>query len=313
LGGRQTQVRHSNAVNGARVVLTFDAITNQQLKQFRNHFISVRGRFNTFELPSEAWTGMVDPAQTGYSWRYLEAPSVTDVGCGRHNLSIELELLPEVAPEPVLIVDQVIAYSDGSVLVVDGVYSSVSGTQTHAASGGPFDEPYMQSPGYSDEAYTIELGSSSPGAGDYTLEVWYRRKADVAGPYVFMMWADGQVTPGYAEVASYLGSSNNLMYMYSYTTSPYSYYELSGSATTTDWRMLAACREGNTLRFYDNGSLLTTVTSNDDYEGLEPIELTNAFLYLDAGVDIGQVRYTKDFALYTGTTMTVPTAPFIAV
>jgi hypothetical protein len=97
MGGDQTQVRHSNALNGYRLSLTFDSLTHVQMISFRTHFISVAGLFKTFELPSELWTGTVDPTLNGYSWRYVSRPKVNDVGCGRHNLSVELEMVPEAA------------------------------------------------------------------------------------------------------------------------------------------------------------------------------------------------------------------------
>jgi hypothetical protein len=97
MGGYQTQVRHSNAVNGYRLSLTFDSLTNAQMISFRTHFISAAGLFKTFDLPAESWTGTTDPTLNGYSWRYVDRPQVQDVGCGRHNLSLELEMVPEAA------------------------------------------------------------------------------------------------------------------------------------------------------------------------------------------------------------------------
>jgi hypothetical protein len=99
MGGRQTQVRHSNTVIGYRVSLAFDSLTNQQLASFKEHFISLRGSFRTFDLPAAAWTGTTDPTVTGCSWRYISRPAVVDVGCGRHGLSVELEMVPEAAFE----------------------------------------------------------------------------------------------------------------------------------------------------------------------------------------------------------------------
>ena len=80
------------------------------------------------------------------------------------------------------------------------------------------------------------------------------------------------------------------------------------------WRHLAVCRSSNTLRTYVDGTLATTITLNGD----------ETFGTSSPSVTIGQngdyfgglmsnFRYVVGSALYTGSSLTVPTAPLTAV
>jgi hypothetical protein len=101
--GRQVRVRHSNAVVGGQLRLTFGLLTRAEKLDIQQHYSDQLGGFLPFEIPAEflldvADTSTVDLA--GYAWRYLEPPRVVDVAIdnstplNRHNLEIVLECVP---------------------------------------------------------------------------------------------------------------------------------------------------------------------------------------------------------------------------
>ena len=97
LSGLQTRVRTSNVVLEQRLRLTFLALTEAQMLSVRTHYIGQQGRFITFAIPNDLLSGMSTPASftpTGYSWIYASQPKVTDVACGRHDVSVELVTIP---------------------------------------------------------------------------------------------------------------------------------------------------------------------------------------------------------------------------
>lgn len=106
MGGRSTQVRHSNVITGQRLSLTFKALDETQMLSIQAHYINRRGQFLTFALPSSIWAGVTDPTISGYSWRYVSMPKVDDIPMPRsigigswYDVTIELEHLAEyVAP-----------------------------------------------------------------------------------------------------------------------------------------------------------------------------------------------------------------------
>jgi len=97
MGGRASQSSHSDLLLGQSLQLTFLAISSQQLQAILTHWAACRGRFGAFNLPSDVLSGEANPSQftpAGYQWRYLERPSVDDVPCGLHDVSVTLELVP---------------------------------------------------------------------------------------------------------------------------------------------------------------------------------------------------------------------------
>jgi hypothetical protein len=75
------------------------------------------------------------------------------------------------------------------------------------------------------------------------------------------------------------------------------------------WNHAAIVRSGLDHRCYLNGTLVTSVTQSQDYA--EPVNISNASISsgVVTQINIGQMRYTKS-AIYSGTTIPVPTAPF---
>lgn len=98
LNGMQNRVRNSDVMLSSRLRLQFNAITEAQMVEIITHYQQQYGSFYSFELPSEIWNGLANPSDTelsGYTWRYIEPPVVTDVGCSRHNVQLALETTPQ--------------------------------------------------------------------------------------------------------------------------------------------------------------------------------------------------------------------------
>jgi hypothetical protein len=90
-------VRTSNAILDQGLRLTFNALTEDEMLSIRSHYTGQRGRFLSFAIPSNLLSGMSTPASftpTGYSWTYAAPPQITDVGCRRYNVAVELATVP---------------------------------------------------------------------------------------------------------------------------------------------------------------------------------------------------------------------------
>jgi hypothetical protein len=97
LSGLQTRVRTSNAILEQRLRLSFAALTETEMLSIRTHYIGQRGRFLSFTIPNDLLSGMSAPASftpTGYSWTYVAPPQISDVDCGRYDVSVELATVP---------------------------------------------------------------------------------------------------------------------------------------------------------------------------------------------------------------------------
>lgn len=97
LDGLQARVRTSNVLLEQRLRLTFLALTEAQMLSIRTHYIGQQGRFLSFDIPTSLLSGMTTPASftpTGYSWIYASTPQITDVACGKHDVSVELVTVP---------------------------------------------------------------------------------------------------------------------------------------------------------------------------------------------------------------------------
>jgi hypothetical protein len=98
MGGRSTQVRHSNVITGQQLQLVFSYLTEANMLAVQMHYINRRGQFGTFSLPSAVWSGSTDRTISGYSWRYISMPKVDEPFCGRFTVSLTLEMVAEYAP-----------------------------------------------------------------------------------------------------------------------------------------------------------------------------------------------------------------------
>ena len=97
LSGTQTRVMTSNVQLSQRLRLTFAALTETEMLSIRTHYIGQQGRFLSFTIPNDLLSGMSAPASftpTGYSWTYVAPPQISDVACGRYDVSVELATVP---------------------------------------------------------------------------------------------------------------------------------------------------------------------------------------------------------------------------
>jgi hypothetical protein len=97
LSGLQTRVRTSNVILEQRLRLSFAALTETEMLSIRTHYIGQQGRFLSFTIPDNLLSGMSAPASftpTGYSWTYVAPPQISDVACGRYDVSVELATVP---------------------------------------------------------------------------------------------------------------------------------------------------------------------------------------------------------------------------
>jgi hypothetical protein len=77
--------------------LSFAALTEQQMLSIRTHYIGQQGRFLSFAIPNDLLSGTTTPSSftpTSYSWTYAAPPQISDVACGRYDVSVELATVP---------------------------------------------------------------------------------------------------------------------------------------------------------------------------------------------------------------------------
>lgn len=98
MSGVQVRVRNSNVMLSSQLRLTFVAITESQMLSILSHYQAQRGSFESFSLPSAVWSGANSPSdyqQSGYGWRYIDPPSVTDRMCAdAYDVELTLETVP---------------------------------------------------------------------------------------------------------------------------------------------------------------------------------------------------------------------------
>lgn len=98
--GRETRVRRGSLAHGHRLDLTFQALTPDDAKSIRDHYVTQQGNFASFSLPSVVWTGVSGYAtllESGYRWIYNGPPQVNDESCGYQTVSVSLRAVYDYA------------------------------------------------------------------------------------------------------------------------------------------------------------------------------------------------------------------------
>lgn len=213
----------------------------------------------------------------------------------------------------------VVVYSDGTStpaatvagLSFDGSdeFSGPAGSWSSVASGGPFGEPYFTV----SDVNTISGGAVSLGSGDYTVELWYRQPpAMILGDYSVIQFRGNASASPRGATGFYINSNapyEPYILMENIDTAGYKSINGAGQETLNQWRHVAIVRQSNVVSAWDNGSLLTLSPDEDGYA--EPLSYANTLFVLFGGIHIGQIRINTAAAIYSGSTITVPTAPFI--
>lgn len=98
MSGRSNRVRNSNVMLSSQVRLTFAAITESQMLSILTHYQGRLGTFQSFPLPTAIWSGVSsinDYQLSGYGWRYIEPPNVSDAMCANaYDVELTLETVP---------------------------------------------------------------------------------------------------------------------------------------------------------------------------------------------------------------------------
>ena len=89
--GVETRVLFGALVINQRLELTYANITEAQARLFDNHHVSVKGTFEAFKLPSQAFAGMSNAFGTYVNkWRYRSSPKIVSVKNGVHTVTVSL-------------------------------------------------------------------------------------------------------------------------------------------------------------------------------------------------------------------------------
>jgi len=92
LTGDELSVRHTNSSNSYFLRLGFTGLTTDQHFEITSHYM-IHGRFQPFDLPTEATAGANLSFPANYQWIYVRAPQ-TQYDPGVISVSVELELVP---------------------------------------------------------------------------------------------------------------------------------------------------------------------------------------------------------------------------
>ena len=96
LSGEQSRVRHSDAVVGGSVDLTFTRLTEDERSLIEQHYLGQQGEFLAFSLPPETFSGFdpYDFLEGAGLWRYAEPPEIEDFCGPHHDVRVRLVAVP---------------------------------------------------------------------------------------------------------------------------------------------------------------------------------------------------------------------------
>jgi hypothetical protein len=144
------------------------------------------------------------------------------------------------------------------------------------------------------------------GAGNFTIEFWAWKSANGSMNYdtVISIGSTGSYNGGFSVE---LSATRGFCFIYDNVVQIQSNFNPNDST----WNHYAVVRDSSTFALYKNGSRLTTAT-------LTPTLGITGTAYVGSGAltdnsfngYINDLRVTKGFARYTGTTYTMPAAPF---
>jgi hypothetical protein len=143
--------------------------------------------------------------------------------------------------------------------------------------------------------------------GDYTVECFFRVTSFVTNAHLFNLNAGASDLPGRTVV--YFADTSGTMFVDTYSTGTPDYNSFGSplltGLSTGQFYHFAMCRSGSTTRFYLDGVLKQTGTSNVD---IPNTGMTVGLSNFNGHVD--ELRFSHT-ARYTGGSLTVPTAAFV--
>lgn len=122
------RVRHSNVMLSSSIRLQFLGLSESEMLSILNHYQGQLGGFTSFEIPSEVVSGfsVEDLQLSGYSWHYIEPPTVSDLPCGGHNVEVSFgSVPPEGAATPGLTKQLMMTLSAGNAAASGGITASI--------------------------------------------------------------------------------------------------------------------------------------------------------------------------------------------
>lgn len=96
ISGREVRIRYGDTRTNARLELSYSNISDATAELFMAHFVSTKGTFSSFTLPTETsqgWTGGGDVFTAGGSeakFRYEKAPQIASVRPGISSVTVSL-------------------------------------------------------------------------------------------------------------------------------------------------------------------------------------------------------------------------------
>lgn len=154
------------------------------------------------------------------------------------------------------------------------------------------------------------------GSGSFTVECWV----------YFTSTSGGGSAPAATLIGSWTAGSNNSWFLYYYSNQLYFTYSTNGSdqfnignawtPSTGGWYFVSFVKSGVNTYMYVNGSQIGSTQTLSGAIANTSANVWTGAVFVGAVIDyrlngyLYDVRVTKGVARYTGSTMTVPTAPF---
>ena len=138
------------------------------------------------------------------------------------------------------------------------------------------------------------------GTGDFTIEFWMRSSSSATS--MNLLW----MTSSWAIIVY----SNSNIYWQTVQASSSLVNASYGTLMDGNWHHVAACRTSNAFKLYIDGSQVLTGTDSTNYTINNQINIGSLGGYGWYNGYMDDIRITKGYARYTGSSFTVPSAAF---
>lgn len=194
-----------------------------------------------------------------------------------------------------------------TIVDVKGKTWAATGNATQSALQSRFGAASLLLDGDGDDIRTAAHADFGFGAGDFTVEGWFRRTGTNTNAFL----ADFRVAAGDSLVIWCSQSAFADCLGYSTEIGTGFLHGAAGEFTLNTWLHWAVCRSGTDVSGYVHGSRVFTGTDSRTFASPQGVYLgSSTAANQGATGNIDEVRITKGVARYTGATYTVPTAAF---